>query len=98
MTGKLIGALLLALGLLGILLLTRITKRQPRSHASSSVKKYRLSHEYDNKGFSEKGQSEGILDIPTTSESLVAHNAEHHLNTSDLSYTTDDHATPGDTF
>ncbi|EHK7649112.1 hypothetical protein IAH82_002980 [Escherichia coli] len=98
MTGKLVGALLLGLGLLAILLLAGVWKRPSRPSNHAPVRKYRLSHEYENKGFSEKGQSEGILDVPATTDKPDGH---HHGQKTDSFQTTssDTHpSTPGDNF
>lgn len=97
MTVKLVGALLVALGLLAIYLLLGISKRQPQTRAKTTVKKYRLAHEYDNKGFSEKGQSEGILDIPAIADKPGARSDQLSNGSSHLP-SNNQNCPPGDTF
>ncbi|ECC3269487.1 hypothetical protein Q3R63_004403 [Salmonella enterica] len=97
MIGKLVGALFVALGLITLYLLMGINKRQPRNNTNTAVKKYRLAHEYENKGFSEKGQSEGILDIPPGPDRSASQTSG--MNNDNISTPSHDPETPpGDTF
>lgn len=98
MTGKLVGALLLGLGLIAILLLAGISKRPSRPSTHAPVRKYRLSHEYENKGFSEKGQSEGMLDIPATANKTDGHHSGHGTDSLQTSLSDTDSSPPGDNF
>ncbi|HBB6718077.1 TPA: hypothetical protein OL683_004513 [Citrobacter freundii] len=101
MTAKLIGAILLGVGLVALLLIAGINKYYPRTSnvsSRSNVKKYRLSHEYENKGFSEKGQSEGILDIPRTAENIETKTHEFRNDSLFSSSSNNDKSPPGDSF
>ena len=98
MTDKLMGALLLGLGLIAIILLAGICKRQPHSSANVPVRKYRLSHEYNNKGFSEKNQSEGMLNVPTSSDIENGHHSDLHSDLFLTSSADTDTSSPGDNF
>ena len=65
MTAKLFGALLVACGIAGAVALWILSKTSSQTLESNQVRRFKLDHEYENKGFTEKGQSEGLLDIPT---------------------------------
>ncbi|PXW50408.1 hypothetical protein DFO55_12479 [Grimontella sp. AG753] len=68
MTGKLFGIILVFCGLAGAAALWWFTKSTTRSNAYVAVRRFKLDHEYENKGFTEKGQSEGISDIPNNTK------------------------------
>lgn len=68
MTGKVLGLVLLILGMAGGLILWCLSKPSSRTvRTQNELRRYPLLHEYSKKGFTEKGQSEGIQDIPRSS-------------------------------
>ncbi|ELY3740560.1 hypothetical protein ACQUXI_004295 [Cronobacter turicensis] len=66
---KFAGLLLLVLGLLICVVIYIITRPSPKMPGVVKPKRFRLPHEYHNKGFTEREQSEGTQDIPMPSQS-----------------------------
>jgi cbb3-type cytochrome oxidase subunit 3 len=97
MTGKLIGIFLLACGVAGACMLWALSRTTKRTHDEAAVRRFKLDHEYENKGFTEKGQSEGIADIPKECSTVTAETIEQDPYFSSPNNTSHDN-TPGDNF
>ena len=67
MMTKLLGLGLLSVGLLVGFILWLLQKSPSKTSDSGKISRYRLSHEFEKKGLTEKAQSEGMRDIPQTS-------------------------------
>lgn len=97
MTGKLFGVLMLICGAAGAVILWLLSKSARHSHEKAAVRRFKLDHEYENKGFTEKGQSEGITDVPKESSSAPNKLFENDPYFSSSTDTQRDN-TPGDNF
>ncbi|EDW6768356.1 hypothetical protein K2895_002198 [Shigella sonnei] len=97
MTGKLFGIILVICGMAGAVALWVLSKTAPGSNGSAPVRRFKLDHEYENKGFTEKGQSEGIVDVPNEISIEQREGFERDNFYSPASDTQHDN-TPGDNF
>ena len=97
MSGKLMGAGLIFLALIGGCLLWLLSRKGLNHKESGTPRRYRLQHEYDKKGFTEKGQNEGIQDVPKMSKSKPV---ESYQNDSFFNGQSNgiDNSSPGDKF
>lgn len=64
MISEVIGIILVILGLCSCIVLWVLSKKPTSQSEIKEVRRFKLDHEYDNKGFTEKGQSDGISKIP----------------------------------
>ncbi|MEL6008191.1 hypothetical protein J4Z08_20930 [Citrobacter portucalensis] len=96
MSTKIIGLILILGGIIAIALLWLLQKAPSSSSGTGSTSRYRLSHEFEKKGLTEKGQSEGMRDVP---QSVTPPSYEHFKNDPYFTSGSESNDTPpGDNF
>ena len=64
MGSKVLGLILIAAGLAIAGFIWFVTQQKAPLNESGKTRRYKLRHEYSNKGLTEKSQSEGVMDVP----------------------------------
>lgn len=92
MNNNLLGLLLIIVGAMVGFILWYLTRKESPTIVLGTTKKYKLLNEFNNKGITEKGQSEGVKTVPPETTSS---GKDEFLN--DNNYGSDN-ITPGDNF
>ncbi|MCL6336271.1 hypothetical protein EXT65_20985 [Pectobacterium carotovorum subsp. carotovorum] len=92
MNTKIIGLLLIIVGSVAGVILWYLTRKETPTIVLGTTKKYKLLNEFNNKGITEKGQSEGVKSIP---QDITSSGKDEVI--SDANYG-NDNITPGDNF
>lgn len=88
MGSKVLGLILIAAGLAIAGFIWSVTQQKLPLNESGKTRRYKLRHEYSNKGLTEKSQSEGVMDVPeehdliddTFTEDVFFDDNQHHKN------------------
>lgn len=96
MSSKMMGLIFIAAGVAIAAFLWVLTQKKAPETIRGKTRRYRLRHEYSNKGFTEKGQSEGIMNVPNDQSDLKDSYSEQNLFDNSKSESNNIH--PGDTF
>jgi len=67
MSGWILGFIMIISGVFGMLAVYFLSHSSSQTVRKGEARRHKLDHEYEKRGFIEKSQSEGIIDIPHAS-------------------------------